>query len=218
MRRVIQWTLLPAAVIAVACSKSDSKSPTAMNEDLKRDLKLASQTQNLKINPDEVAPQSHQELALKPKAAPQGPRVIRTNHPTVKASATPAEAAEIKADVPQVQVMASAPTPSETPSTDSPPLARPSPMPTQGYPGAERIPTQSGGGSAGGVLAGIFGAVLRGGTVDDDHCDPRGAPMPRGGRPIGGDVYHPSGTGGMIGGTIGGMVGGGRIPTRGRPR
>jgi hypothetical protein len=214
VRRVIQWTLLPVAVVAVACNKGGSKSPTAMSEDLQRDLKLASQTQNLKINPDEVAPQSRQELSLRTKRAPEGPKVIRTEHPTVKASARATEVAEIKADVPQVQVMASAPAPSETPSNDAPPLARPSPMPTQGYPGAERIP--SNGGSAGGILGGIFGAVLRGGTVDDDHCDPRGAP--RGGRPIGGDVYHPSGTGGMIGGSIGGMVGSGRIPGRGRPR
>ncbi len=215
MRRVIQWTLLPAAVIAVACSKSHSKSPTAMSEELKRDLKLASQTQDLKINPDEVAPQSHQEMALKTKSAPQGPKVIRTNHPTVKASATPAQVAEIKSDIPQVQVMASAPAPSETPSADSPPLARPSAVPTQSYPGSQHIPGN--GGSAGGVLAGIFGAILRGGAVDDDHCDPRGAPMPRTGRPIGGDA-HPSGTGAVFGGGIGSMRGGGGIPTRGRPR
>jgi hypothetical protein len=214
VRRVIQWTLLPVAVVVAACGRTDSKSPTAMGDDLKRDLKLASQTQNLKINPDEVAPKSHQELALKPKRAPEGPKVIRTEHPTVKASARAAEAAQIVADVPQVQVMASAPAPSETPSTDAaPPLARPSPMPTSGYPGAQPIPANGG---SGGILAGIFGAVLRGGVVGDDHCDPRGAP-PRA-HPIGDDVYHAPGTGGMIGGTIGGMVGARPIPSRGRPR
>jgi hypothetical protein len=215
VRRVIQWTLLPVAVIAVSCTKSDSKSPTAMNADLQRDLKLASQTQNLKINPDEVAPQSHQELSLKIKRAPDGNKVIRTQHPTVKASARPTQVAEIPVEIPQVQVMASAPAPSETPSTDAaPPLARPSPMPTEGAPGADRLPAANRG--SGGILGGIFGAVLRGGVVDDDHCDPRGAP-PRA-HPIGGDIYSVPGTGGMIQGRSGGMIGGGRPVSRGRPR
>ena len=206
MRKVIQWTLVPVAIVAVACGKGNSRTSKAMTEDLKRDLQLASHTRDIQISPDEVAPKSHQELALKPKKAPNGPKVIRTEHPTVKASATQVEAAEIKADVPQVQVMASAPAPSETPSDDAPPLARPAAVPTQGYPGATPIPA----GNNGSILGGIFGAVIRGGAVgDDDHCDPRGGTVRRGGRPIGGDVYRPSGTGGMIG-TSG--MGGMRIP------
>jgi hypothetical protein len=165
-----------------------------MSNDLKRDLQMASATQNLRISPDEIAPKSHQELAVRPKKAPNGPKVVRSEHPTVKASATPVQAAEIKANVPQVQVMASAPAPSETPSSDAPPLARPSAIPASSYPGAAPIPSSSG---SGGILGGIFGAVIRGGGVgDDDHCDPRGAPR-RGGRPIGGDVMGPMG-GGMI--------------------
>lgn len=178
-----------------------------MNDDLKRDLQLASATQNLHISPDEIAPQSHQELALKPKKAPQGPKVIRSEHPTVKASVNPVDAAPIKADVPQIQVMASAPAPSETPTSDAPPLARPSPIPQASYPGAAPIPSNGG---SGGILGGIWGAVIRGGGVgDDDHCDPRGAPRrPRTGSPIGGDVYgNPVGMGIPRG-----------MPTRGRPR
>jgi hypothetical protein len=213
VRKVIQWTLVPIAIVAVACGKGNSRASTAMTEDLKRDLQLASHTRDIQISPDEIAPKSHQELALKPKKAPDGPKVIRTEHPTVKASAIPVEAAEIKTDVPQVQVMASAPAPSETPSDDAPPLARPAAVPTQGYPGATPIPA----GNNGSVLGGIFGAVIRGGAVgDDDHCDPRGGPR-RGGRPIGGDVYMPR-SGGIIG--IGGMGAGRRmqpmVPRRGR--
>jgi hypothetical protein len=212
VRRIIQWTLVPAAVLAVAaCGKGSSRVPTAMNDDLKRDLKLASQTQSMQINPDEITPKSQQQLALKPKRAPDGPKVIRTDHPTVKASAQAAEAAEIKTDIPQVQVMASAPAPSETPSTDAPPLARPSAVPAQGYPGAQPIPANGGGGNGGG----IFGSIFRGGIGDDDHCDPRGGAPHRGGRANPGDIYHPGGTGGMIMGGIGGYPGG-RVP-RGRP-
>jgi len=202
VRRVIQWTLVPAALVAVACGKS-SKSATAMSDDLKRDIQLASTTQNLRISPDEITPKSKQELAVKPKKAPDGPKVIRTEHPTVKASATQEQIAEVKTDIPQVQVMASAPAPSESPSPDAPPLARPSAVPAQGYPGAAAIP---GNGNGGGV-GGIWGAVIRGGVGDDDHCDPRRGP-PITGRPIGGD------------GRVFGGMGGGRIPIspRGRPR
>jgi len=208
VRKVIQWTLVPVALVAVACGKGSSRAPTAMTDELKRDLQLASHTRDIQISPDEVAPKAKQELSLKTKKAPQGPKVIRTEHPTVMASATPSQAAEIKTDVPQVQVMASAPAPSETPSDDAPPLARPSasPVPTQSYPGAAPIPASNNGS----VLGGIFGAVIRGGAVgDDDHCDPRGGPR-RGGRPIGGDVYLPNRGGAVFGG--GGMATGGRFP------
>ena len=207
VRKIIQWTLVPAALAAVAC-KGAPRQRTSMSDDLKRDLQLASATQNLHISPDEIAPKSHQEMALKPKKAPEGPKVVRSEHPTVKASATPVDAAPIKAEVPQVQVMASAPAPSETPTSDAPPLARPSPIPAASYPGAQPIPANGG---SGGILGGIFGAVIRGGMGDDDHCDPRGAPRrPMGGRPIGGDV--------ILGrpGPMSGMGGG--IPGRVRPR
>ncbi len=222
MRRIIQWTVLPVAIAAVACGKTSTTSSSTMSDDLKRDITLASQTQNLKINPDEVAPQSRQALAMRPKAASSGPKVVRTKHPTVKASAVPAEVAELPTDIPRVQVMASAPTPAETPTqapaNEPPPLARPSPVSGASYPGTtpgsgagnggER---GQGGGTAGGIFGGIIGAVIRGGIVGgDDHCDPRGGR----GRPVGGDVYIPRGTGGMMGG-IGGMAGG--RTSRGRP-
>jgi len=206
VRKVIQWTVVPVAIAAVAC-KGSPRTRTSMSDDLKRDLQLATATPNIRISPDEISPKSHEELALKPKKAPNGPKVIRTEHPTVKASVTPVKAAEIKSDIPQVTVMASAPAPSETPSTDAaPPLARPSPTPTISYPGAAAIPGDGSGG-AGGVLGGIFGAVMRGGMGDDDHCDPRGAPRrPSTGVPIGGGaatfpggIMVPRGPGGMRG-------------------
>jgi len=183
-----------------------------MSDDLKRDLQLASHTRDIQISPDEVSPKAKQELSLKPKKAPDGPKVIRTERPTVKASAAPVEAAEIPTDVPQVQVMASAPAPSETPSDDAPPLARPAAVPAQSYPAATPIPASNNGS----VLGGIFGAVIRGGAVgDDDHCDPRGGPR-RGGRPIGGDVYLPNRGGAVFGGGMGGARIQPMVPRRGR--
>lgn len=216
VRKLIVWTLAPVAVAALACSKGKPNAPTAMADDLKRDLQLASATQNLKISPDEITPKSHQEMALKPKRAPDGNKVIRTEKPTVKASAKQVDMAEVKTDMPQMQVLASAPTPSETPTSDAPPLARPAVIPTNAsYPGAAPIPVSNG---SGGVLGGIFGAVIRGGGVgDDDHCDPRGG-MRRpagGGRVIGGDIYGRNPMGGVVGGIVGGM-GGGRVIGGGR--
>jgi len=211
VRKLFALTLVSTAVVAIAaCGKDKSPTSTAMSADLKKDLQLASATQNIHINPDEVAPNSKQELNLRPKKAPDGNKVIRTEHPTVKASAKEQQVAEIKTEMPTIQVAASSPAPSETPTPDAPPLARPSPVPTTQYPSTGAIPA-SGSGGSGGILGGIFGTVIRGGGVgDDDHCDPHGAP-PRRGRPVGGDVYG--------GGVFGGMGGARGVPIHpmGRP-
>ena len=205
MRRFIKLALGSTAVVAIACGKSKAPTSSDMSADLKRDLQLASQTQNIQISPDELSPQSKKELAVRPKAAPQGPKVVRTKNPTVKASPKPVQVAEIPTQVPQVQVMAASPAPSETPSPDAPPMARPAPVPTQQYPSAGQIPANAGAGS---VIGAIFGAVIRGGVVgDDDHCDPRGGA--RRGHPIGGmgGVYTRPG-----GYPIPGGMGGSRFP------
>lgn len=207
MRKVFTLALASTAVVAVACGKGKAAANSAMSADLKHDLQLASATQSISINPDEISPSSKPEVALRPKKAPNGSKVIRSEHPTTKASAKPVEAAEVKTDIPQVQVLASSPAPSETPTPDSPPLARPSPMPAPTYPSTGPVQTSGNGPSRGagnGGIGGIFGGIF-GGMGDDDHCDPR--PRPHGGRPIGGD----NGTG--IYGRPGGMPrGGGRIP------
>lgn len=215
MRKAVTLTLASTAVVAIACGKGKSPTSTAMTADLRHDLQLAAATQSISINPDEISPASKQELAVRPKSAPGGPKVIRGNRPTAKASALPVEVAEAKSEVPQVQVLASSPAPSETPAPDSPPLARPAPVPADNYPSTGSFPASGDGpnrgggntghGGIGGGIGGIFGGIFGG---DDDHCDPR--PRPRGGRPIGGD------NGGGIYGRPTGMPGtrpiGGRFP------
>jgi hypothetical protein len=197
VRKLLTLTLASTAVIAIACSK---KSPmVTMSDDLKRDLKLASTTQDIRINPDEVTPSAKPEVAMKVKKAPSGPKVIRSQKPTVLASAAPVEQAEVHETVPDVQVMAPAPAPAEN-AADAPPLARPSAIPASNT-GAGRADGANG---SGGGWGGIFGAIIRGGVVgDDDHCDPR----PRGRPPTDiGTIYR----GGMGGG--GGVMRG--IPSR----
>jgi hypothetical protein len=210
VRKLITLTLASTAILAVACSK---KSPvTAMSDDLKQDLKLASVTQDIRINPDEIAPASKPVVATKPKKAPSGPKVVRSKAPTVLASATPVEEAPVESDVPDIQAIAPAPAESE-PTPDAPPLARPSVIPVSnaGNQGIGSGHADGGSGSGGGWGA-VFGAVIRGGIVgDDDHCDPR--TMPRNGRrPTATDIY----SGGMRGmGGMGGMRG---LPTGIAPR
>jgi hypothetical protein len=212
VRSIIRLTLASAAVTAVACGGKDK--PTAsMTDDLKRDLQLAtSVAPNVTVNADELAPQSQKAVALKLKKAP-GPKVIRSQTPTVKASVAPREVAEIKNDIPEVQMVASAPAPSETVAPMAPPAARPAPLPLPASGPGPNQGSMNGGGSGGGIggiLGGIFGGgvVIRGGPVGDDHCDPR--TDGRRGRPSGG--YIPNGGMTPVGG-IGGIRG---VP--GRPR
>src|SRR5439155_10876505 len=125
------------------------------------------------------------------------------------------EVAELPSNVPQVQVMATAPAPTGTPAPSAPPMARPAPVPMPTAPAP--APGTESGTSAGSIFGGIFGAVIRGGTVDDDHCDPRGGHGP-GRRPATGTipgvpgvgVYVPNPRGGTVVRPIIGGMGGGR--------
>jgi hypothetical protein len=227
VRKLITLSLVSTAVLAGACGKSKAPSTTAMSEDLRRDIQLASASQSIRINPDEITPSSKPQVSTRPKAAPSGNKVIRSQRPTVRASARPVETAEVRAQAPQPEVMASAPAassapaPTESSTPDAPPMARPGQAPGSGYPGSGRThgdgngsSAGSAGGGIGNVLGGILGAVIRGGVVgDDDHCDPRP------GRSRGGVYGRPGGMGG-IGGIIAGGMGGMRIPftTVNRPR
>jgi hypothetical protein len=205
VRKLITLTLASTAIIAVACSKQAPD--TAMSADLKADLKLASTTQDIRINPDELTPTSKPAPATKIKKASSGPKVVRSPKPTVLASATPTEAADVPTEIPEVQAMAPAPAPSPEPSpADAPPLARPSVIPASNA-GGQTANAGSGRGDSGmgggSVWGGIFGAVIRGGVVgDDDHCDPRSMPGRR--RPSATDVYG----GGIAGGGMRGVPSG----------
>jgi hypothetical protein len=205
VRKLLTLTLASIGIAAAACSK---KSPVvSMSDDLKRDLKLASTTQDIRINPDEIAPTAKPAAAPKVRKATSGPKVVRSRKPTVLASAAPVEAADVATDVPDVQVASEAPAPAPAPETapEAPPLARPSSVPASSSgdagSGSGRVDTGGGMGGVGGVLGGILGAVIRGGVVgDDDHCDPRSMPGNR--RPRVTDIY----SGGIHGG-MGGMRG-----------
>ena len=213
VRKLLTVSLASLGIVAAACSK---KAPVvAMSDDLKNDLKLASATQDIRINPDEVTPTAKPEVALKVKQAPSGPKVVRSRKPQVLASATPVEQAEVPAEVPDVQMAAPAPAPTPAPETapEAPPLARPSAIPASSSGNAGAGSARGDGGNGGGSIWGaVLGAVIRGGVVgDDDHCDPRSRPGAR--RPHVTDIYSGGINGGM-GGIMRGMPG--QMPGRRR--
>ena len=169
------YLLLAGAVALAACS-GDKK--TAMNDDLKKDLELASSSDGITLansSPnagqqvvsaiEQTTPPARQQTPTTRvrthKAAPKSPpRVVKTQAPATVAQAT------------EEQTVA------EAPSDPAPVSHRPQPVGVSYPSGASsgddgRV--SSGGSTAGAVLGTILGAVIRGGIVggDVDNCDPR---------------------------------------------
>lgn len=108
-----------------------------------------------------------------------GAQAVRSKTPSVNAAPTNV-AADVVEEIPDLTM----PAPSASPTrveTSAPvasgPSAEPAPVPSQDQ--GPILRGGSGGGTGGGigvgsVLGGIFGAVIRGGAVGVDNCDPRG--------------------------------------------
>src|SRR5437762_3989572 len=163
------------AVLLAACS-SDKK--TAMDDDLKKSLELASSSDGITLaNSSPNAGQqivSAIERTTPPTKQPTPSNRVRHHKPAPKSppqvvqTQTPATVTQ-----PEEQTVAQAPVAND-PTPVSP---RPQPIPVS-YPsgassggGDGRVSTGS---SAGAILGTILGAVIRGGVVGDvDNCDPR---------------------------------------------
>jgi hypothetical protein len=184
-----------SAVVLAACGKNGASPNRAMNDDLKRDLQLASsssldlasQQASKGFALTEIAQSSAPSPSLTVKRG-AGPKAVKSRTPTVKAA--PDATVESKAEEPTAEVMAPAPSPTTEPTPDpmAPAVPRPSPTPIDPNGGAGARgqngggPNPGAGDGGGSILGGIFGAILRGGVVDGDHCDPRRDGR-RGGRP-----------------------------------
>lgn len=186
MRTVLRSSMVAvglSAVVLAACGKNGATANHALSDDLKRDLQLASSSdlglasqQSAKAFPlTEIGQTSAPAKSTAPKKAP-GPKAVKSKTPTVRATPEPTVTAE--SQEPQVAAQAPAPTPEPAPEPSAPTVPRPSAgNPSAGAGGQG----QNGGGSTAGqgegvgaILGTIFGAVIRGGVVDGDHCDPRG--------------------------------------------
>jgi hypothetical protein len=203
------------AVLLVACN-GDKKA--SINDDLKKDLELASSSDGITLA--NSSPNAGQQVVsaierATPPARQQAPS-NRVRHHRVAPKAPPqvvqAEASVTVAEA-QPQPVAQAPV------DPTPVSARPQPA-TVSYPsgpssGGEDGRVSNGGSSAGAIIGTILGAVIRGGIVGGgvDNCDPRAdGRHGRGGIQINNRLPFP--IGGRIGGvsTSGGGIPMGRIP------
>ncbi|MEP6691189.1 MAG: hypothetical protein ABJD07_08525 [Gemmatimonadaceae bacterium] len=202
--------LVPAAAIVAACAGKDRASSSGANDDLKRDLALASSPGLELANGSRANTQIVSAIERVASAAPQG-RTAPRPKPKSPESA-PAPVAQV-AEAPASTVVAVTPEPAPAPGPSAP-----DPVMAGGRPHA---PVMADGPVAGGDGRGQrdggwggTGVIIRGGTADGDHCDPRGGRRGRGGN-IGGMI-------GMIGmggaGRLGGPMGPVFIPADTFPR
>jgi type II secretory pathway pseudopilin PulG len=203
MRKSVKWVAIPMAVVGVASAVAvgkfarSSKPADQFSADLQNaqaaGLDLAQAQGSKKYALTEIAPDSKPQPAKTLKKS-NGPKAIRSKTPSVKAAPEPVAAQAVE-DIPQTQTTeTAAPTPAPVPVP-----VTPTPVPQTGQSdgpilagGTARGRTGDGGG---GILGGIFGAIIRGGVVGDgDNCDPRpSSGGRRGDRP----VYGGGGIGGM---------------------
>jgi hypothetical protein len=219
MRKTYLLLAGASAVLLAACS-GDKK--TAMNDDLKKDLELASSNDGITLASsgsagtqvvsaiERTTPPSRQQTpstrVRRHRAAPKAPpKVVQTEAPATVAEET------------EMQSVAM------VPSDPAPVSPRPQPV-SVSYPsgpssggGDGRVSTGS---TTGAVIGTILGAVIRGGVVGDvDECDPRTDGRRRRGTTISINNRFPLPVGiGRIGGSSSGgsRIGGlpGRISSR----
>jgi hypothetical protein len=183
MRKTYLLLAGAGAVLLAACSGSKK---ATMNDDLKKDLELASSNDGITLANSSSAgtqvvsaierttPPARQET---PSTRVRRHRVAPKAPPKVVQTEAPATVAETEPQSVSPEPVATDPTPI-SPRPQPVAVSYPSGASSGGDDG--RVSTGS---TAGSVLGSILGAVIRGGVVgDDDQCDPRtdSQPHPRG--------------------------------------
>ena len=178
--------LLAIATAVAACADANAN---ATQDELKRDLELASAT-TMKLATPPVDSSLLTSMETKPSNTPApapvvkrgaGPRAVQSAEPTVEATPETAIAA-VEEEQTETETMSEAPAPEST----EPVAIAPRPQPSI---------IQAGGAGdygvgSGGMGTGRGGVVIRGGGVDGDNCRPRGR---NGGTIISrGPIYIPS--------------------------
>jgi hypothetical protein len=178
MRKSYLFLAGASAVLLAACS-GDKKG--SINDDLKKDLELASSSDGITLA--NSSPNAGQQVvsAIEQTAPPtrqQAPSAKVRHHKPAPKSPPQVVRAKAPATVVQNETQSVAP----APTADDPTPVSPRPQPVAvSYPsgpssGGDDGRVSTGGGSGvGAVLGTIFGAVIRGGVVmgDGDNCDPR---------------------------------------------
>ena len=169
MRKLVSLAGIAGLLAVAACNSKNA----VMSDELKKDLEVASTTNAINLA-SQQAPGSQVVSAIE-RTTPPAPKRIASSQRVAKHKAAPkgiaAPVAVQKADVStevESQPVEVAPAPVE-PAT----LPSPRPQPVASTTGSGRDEGRGGGSNIGAVLGGIFGAVIRGGGVDGDNCDPR---------------------------------------------
>jgi hypothetical protein len=176
MRKSYLFLAGASAVLLAACS-GDKKA--SINDDLKKDLELASSSDGITLANN--SPNAGQQVvsAIEQTAPPtrqQAPSAKVRHHKPAPKSPPQVVRTQAPATVAQNETQSVAPAPAEDPTPVSP---RPQPVAVS-YPsgpssGGDDGRVSRGGSGVGAVLGTILGAVIRGGIVvgDGDNCDPR---------------------------------------------
>jgi hypothetical protein len=175
MRKTYLLLAGAGAVLLAACS-GDKKA--AMNDDLKKDLELASSNDGITLANSSVNGGTQVMSAIEqttPRTRQQTPSTrVRHRHAAPKAPPQVVQT-EANATVEETELQSVAPEPvANDPTRVSP---RPQPVAVS-YPSGPSSGGDDGrvstGSTAGAVIGSILGAVIRGGVVGDvDECDPR---------------------------------------------
>lgn len=168
--------LTAAVLVAAACSsKSDS-----MSDELKKDLDVAASNDGLSLASGNA---QGQQVVSAIEQAPPAPRKIAASQRAVRhrraETETPASV-EAEAGIPSTETELQSESVSPVATNDDAPVApRPTPvissMPSGSREGRGDSGVGAGGSGIGIGIGTIFGVVLRGGGVGEDHCEPPGA-------------------------------------------
>lgn len=202
--------LLIASAGVAFLSACGSGSNTAVNADLQKDLELASSDDGITLGNSAVT-SSQQFVSSIESTSPPAREVAKSapvkRHKPARKSPPRVAQTEAPADVSQSEPTQVASMPVEKIEMDVPVSPRPQPIAVS-YPSGESSVGSNGGSATGAVLGTIFGAVIRGGAVGDDHCDPRRTGRSRGTISINNRMPFPgrSGIGRVAVGRSGGSI------------
>jgi hypothetical protein len=213
VNKLVKFSVLPVAALAVACGRGKAKEQTALNPDLKRDLEAATATSVELANSAQDYKPTRFVSAIESPATSAPVRRRTVHHPVAKPAAVGNEATEKSpAPAPENKVAVAEPAPSTeapAPTIDTPTNVAVAPRPTPV--GSAPAPADAGsgamgGGSHGGGLGGIGEAIgtvigvviIRGGAGGIDHCDPRTDRRPTNGPVAYPDPRIPTRGGGII--------------------
>jgi len=202
MRTTLKFSIAALAATVAVSACGDARATEAAQDDLKRDLELASSTAMTLATP-KVDASLLSSMETKPLGTPEaakvvkkgaGSRALHSQTPTVRATTDVDVAAVNELDeIVETESIAPVPEPSNEPVAIAP---RPQPIVVQTG-GSGDYGTS---GNGGGVFGGGSGVIIRGGGVDGDDCD-----LHRGGRrgmPTRGPIYIPTATAPRTGGIL----------------